>query len=65
MSLFNCLILLVGQISAIYKIDKLPDMTGSKLVYTYNSGPDATNSVKVTSCYQCIRAGWIWCSAKW
>ena len=64
MSYFH-LIFLISQTFAKYKLDVLPDMTGTKPTYTYNSGPDATNSVKITSCYQCIRAGWIWCSAKW
>lgn len=48
------LLLGASLVSAYYK-DTLPAMSGTAY----------TPTTATTSCFKCIRGGWIWCSAKW
>ena len=45
----------IGKSKAQLAIDILPSMSGTSV----------TPSLSTSSCLQCIRGGWIWCSSKW
>ena len=46
---------LIGKSKAQHAIDPLPALVGTAVTPTNSS----------TSCLQCIRGGWIWCSSQW
>ena len=47
--------LLIGAAMGNSHIMSFPDLTGAAV----------TPTTATTSCFQCIRGGWVWCSAKW